>query len=187
MPATFGNYVASWPCQLSNIFIYLFSFIALMCSKRLRMAVPFNYIVLVLFTFSMSLMVGGWTAYLTPASVLMAFGVLALVLTCIFLSVLATPNMLKAVIGVLIGMICAIILELIITIPLLIAGAFEGIWILYCTVGVLISSGLIYIDLFIVMLAGKYAMDEYIYCALLLYIDIIRLLMYLLAIFGKGK
>jgi len=88
------------------------------------MAVPFNYIVLVLFTVSMSLMVGGWTCYLTGPSVLMAFGVLALVLTCIFLSVLATPNMLKAVIGVLIGMVCAIILELIITIPLMIAGDF---------------------------------------------------------------
>lgn len=187
MPATFGNYVATTVCQISNIFIYLFSFIALMCSKGLRMAVPYNYIVLIVFTLSMSLMVGGWTAYLTPASVLMAFGVLALVLTCIFLAVLATPNMLKAAIGVLIGMFAAIMLELIITIPLMIAGAFEGIWILYCTVGVLISAGLIYIDLFIVMLAGKYAMDEYIYCALLLYIDIIRLLLYLLAIFGKGK
>jgi FtsH-binding integral membrane protein len=37
------------------------------------------------------------------------------------------------------------------------------------------------------MLAGKYAMDEYIYCALLLYIDIIRLLLYLLMLFGKNK
>jgi len=187
MPMTFGNICASTICQISNIFIYLFTFIALMCSKGLRMAVPFNYIVLVIFTVSMSLMVGGWTAYLTPASVLMAFGVLALVLTCIFLSVLATPNMMKAVMGVCIGIICALILQLIITIPLMISGYFEGIWILYCFLGVLISSALIYIDLFIVMLAGKYAMDEYIYCALLLYIDIIRLLLYLLAMFGKAK
>jgi len=41
--------------------------------------------------------------------------------------------------------------------------------------------------LFIIMLAGKYAMDEYIYCAILLYIDIMRLLLYILMLFGKAK
>lgn len=47
--------------------------------------------------------------------------------------------------------------------------------------------GLIYFDLFIIMMAGKYAMDEYIYCSVLLYVDIIRMLIYLLMIFGKAK
>jgi len=57
----------------------------------------------------------------------------------------------------------------------------------YCVLGILIASGLIYIDLFIIMLAGKYAMDEYIYCAILLYVDIMRLLLYILMLLGKGK
>lgn len=63
----------------------------------------------------------------------------------------------------------------------------NGMWIFYCILGILITSALIYFDLFIIMLAGKYAMDEYIYCALLLYVDIMRLLLYILMIFGKGK
>jgi len=63
----------------------------------------------------------------------------------------------------------------------------RGYWILYCTLGVLISAALIYFDLFIIMLAGKHAMDEYIYCAILLYVDIMRMLLYILMIFGKGK
>jgi len=63
----------------------------------------------------------------------------------------------------------------------------QGYWILYCTLGILIASALIYFDLFIIMLAGKYAMDEYIYCAILLYVDIMRLLLYILMLFGKGK
>ena len=70
---------------------------------------------------------------------------------------------------------------------MMIVGDFEGYWILYCTIGIIVSAGLIYLDVFIIMLAGKHAMDEYIYCALLLYIDIIRLLIYLLMLFGKGK
>jgi len=64
---------------------------------------------------------------------------------------------------------------------------FEAAWILYCSLGVLICGILIYFDLVIIMLAGKYAMDEYIYCAILLYVDIIRMLIYLLMIFGKAK
>ena len=67
------------------------------------------------------------------------------------------------------------------------AGYVKSTWILYCTIGVLVSSGLIYIDLFVVMLAGKHAMDEYIFCAVLLYIDIIRLFMYLLKLLGQVR
>jgi len=84
-------------------------------------------------------------------------------------------------------MFAAVMVQLILMVSLMFSGYIEGIWILYCTMGVILCAGLIYFDLFIIMLAGKYAMDEYIYCALLLYIDIIRLLLYLLAIFGKGK
>lgn len=54
----------------------------------------------------------------------MAISVLALVLSCIFFAVLATPNMAKAAMGVMIGIFAAVMLELIITIPMLIAGAF---------------------------------------------------------------
>jgi FtsH-binding integral membrane protein len=172
---------------LTSFFVYLFSFIALACAPGLRKSVPMNYIVLGLFTLSMGFMLGGFTAYLTPASVIMAIGTLALVLSCMFFGMLAVPNKGKALMGVAIAILAACILQLCIMIPMMIAGYCEGMWILYCMLGVLISAGMIYFDLFIIMLAGKYAMDEYIYCALLLYIDIIRLLIYLLMIFGKAK
>lgn len=170
-----------------SIFTYLFTIIALICSHGLRHAVPANFIVLGLFTASMSFMLASITAYLTWQSVLMAIGTLAVICTTLFFAMLATPNKGKAVMGVIIGILAALILQLIIMIPLCIAGAFEGLFILYCMIGILVASGLIYIDLFIIMMAGKYAMDEYILCALMLYIDIIRLLLYLLMLFGKGK
>jgi FtsH-binding integral membrane protein len=146
-----------------------------------------NYIVMTVFTLSMAFMVGGTTAWLTPVSVLMAVGTLAVILVCLFLAMLATPNKPKAVLGVCIGILAACILQLVIMIPLMIAGAFEGIYIMYCMFGILIASGLIYIDLFLIMMAGKVASDEYILAAILLYIDIIRLLFYLLLMFGKRK
>ena len=46
---------------------------------------------------------------------------------------------------------------------------------------------MIYSDIAIVMLAAKYAMDEFILCSVLLYVDIMRMLFYLLLILGKSK
>jgi len=77
----FGDFCRSLGCFITSIFVYMFSIIALLCSKGLRHSVPFNYIVLLIFTLSLSFMVAGITAYLTPESVIMAIGVLMLVLT----------------------------------------------------------------------------------------------------------
>lgn len=84
-------------------------------------------------------------------------------------------------------MVAALFIQFVLMISMMIAGYVQGMWILYCTLAIVICMGLIYFDLFIIMLAGKYAMDEYIYCAILLYIDIMRMLLYLLALFGKAK
>lgn len=86
--------------------------------------------------------------------------------------------------GVLIGVAAATTLQLIVMSTLKMAGFVESYWILYCTIGVLTASALIYVDLYVVMLAGKHAWDEYILCSVLLYIDIIRLFMYLLKLLG---
>jgi len=182
---SFGSFCTSIGCFITCWFLYLFSLLALFCSKNLRHSVPMNYIVLTIFTLSMAFMVAGLTAWLSPMSVLMAVGTLAIVLSTLFFAMLATPNKPKAVLGVILGILAACILQLIIMIPLCIAGAFEGIYIMYCIFGVLISSGLIYIDLFLVMMAGSVACDEYILAAVMLYIDIIRLLFYLLMIFAS--
>jgi FtsH-binding integral membrane protein len=132
-------------------------------------------------------MVGGLTAYLTTASVLMSIGVLACVLCTMFTVFLCIPNKGKALMGLIIAMFVAVIIQLVVMISLLITGYVEGMWVLYCTMGVILCAGLIYFDLFIIMMAGKHAMDEYILCSVLLYVDIIRMLLYLLMIFGKAK
>jgi FtsH-binding integral membrane protein len=142
---------------------------------------------LTIFTVSMSLMIAGLTFYLTPGSVMVAVGVLALILTSMWAVMLFIPNKAKAFMGLLISFFVMYLVLLVIMIPLCIAGYFEALWILYCCLGVLGCSIAIYIDIFIIMLAGKHAMDEYILCAIMLYVDIVRMLLYLLMIFGKAK
>ena len=168
--------------------MYLTTIIALLCSRNLRHSVPINYILLFLFTVSMGFIFGGLTAWLTAQSVLISIGVLVITLMCLFGSALLIKARAAALKAVLIGVVAAIFLQLIVCMVMIFSNYVgSGYWILYCCLGILIASGLIYFDLFIIMLAGKYAMDEYIYCAILLYVDIMRLLLYILMLFGKGK
>ena len=184
----FGYFSTTLACQLTAFFVYLFSIIALLCSKNLRQSVPFNYILLFVFTVAMGFIFAGLTAWLTAASVLLSIGVLVVTLMCLFGAALLVKNKAAVLKGILIGVVAAIFLQLTLCLSMMWSGYIpQGLWILYCTLGVLIASALIYFDLFIIMLAGKYAMDEYIYCAILLYVDIMRLLLYILMIFGKGK
>lgn len=183
----FGVFCTSVGCQVTSILVYLFSLIALICSKGLRHSVPMNYIVLLIFTLSLAFMVAGITAWLTPVSVMLAIGVLVLVLTSMFGAYLFIQDKAKAIMGLMIAMAVALFVQFVLMISMLIAGYVQGMWILYCTLGIVICMGLIYFDVFIIMAAGKYAMDEYILCAVMLYVDIIRMLLYLLMIFGKSK
>ncbi len=88
----FGLFCTSVGCQVTSVLVYFFSLIAIMCSKGLRHSVPMNYIVLLVFTLSLAFMIAGITAWLTPASVMLSIGVLALVLTSMFGAYLIIPN-----------------------------------------------------------------------------------------------
>ena len=184
----FGYFSTTLLCQTTAFFVYLFSIIALLCSKNLRHSVPINYILLFIFTVSMGFIWAGLTAWLTASSVLLSVGVLVVTLMCLFGAALLIPAKPQVIKGILIGMVAALFLQLTLCLTMVFSGYItQGMWILYCSIGVLVCCGLIYIDLFVIMLAGKYAMDEYIYCAILLYVDIMRLLLYILMIFGKKK
>jgi FtsH-binding integral membrane protein len=107
---SFGTFCASLGVQLTSVFVYLFSFIALMCSRGLRHKTPTNYIMLLIFTLSMAFMVAGITAYLTPGSVMLAIGILALILGCLWMSVMLTTDMARAARSVCLGILAAIMI-----------------------------------------------------------------------------
>ena len=58
---------------------------------------------------------------------------------------------------------------------------------LYAGIGVLITGFYILIDLVQIMTPDVVSYDDYILGAMLLYIDIIRMFIYILAILGKSK
>lgn len=115
-------------------------------------------------------------------------GTLCSILVFIFGSTFLFGHSAKFWIAVVIGMILAEIATIVTLIVLISTGfALEGAWVAYMALVIVLCSGMIYYDIAIVMLAAKYAMDEFILCSVLLYIDIMRMLFYLLLILGKGK
>ena len=184
----FGYFLTQVGTQIGAFITYIVTIIALLCSRNLRHSVPINYILLFTFTVAMGFIFGGLTAWLTAASVIISIGVLVVTLMCLFGAALLIKDKVAALKGIIIGVVAAVFLQLIVCMTMIFSGYVgSGMWILYCVLGCLIASALIYFDLFIIMLAGKHAMDEYIYCAILLYVDIMRLLLYILMIFGKSK
>ena len=108
----FGYFSTTLACQLTSFFVYIFSLIALLCSKNLRQSVPFNYILLFVFTIAMGFIFSGLTAWLTAASVLLSIGVLVVTLMCLFAAALLIKNKAAVLKGILIGVVAAIFLQL---------------------------------------------------------------------------
>lgn len=187
-PATYGNFVNTLAVQLTALFVMLFTMIALLCVPRLRKQVPVNYILLFIFTMSEALAVSAWTAYLTPESVLIAIGVLMASVVTLAFAALTTPMTAKLARNLIIGLIIGVFIQFFVVMTMCIFDLFSSYWyMLYGTLGMAISGVLIFVDVMMIQIMGKVAVDEYIYGAMLLYIDIIRLLLYILMIFGKGK
>ena len=67
---------------------------------------------------------------------------------------------------------------------LLLGGYIESLMILYCWIAVVLCSLLIFTDLVVIM--KDLETEEYILAAMMLYVDIIRLLIYLIMIFGES-
>ena len=57
----------------------------------------------------------------------------------------------------------------------------------YSLIGVVSTGGYIIADLFMIMERGRIACDDYIMGALTLYLDTVRMFMYLLRLFGRLK
>lgn len=108
----FGYFSTSLACQLTSFFVYIFTVIALLCSKNLRQSVPFNYILLFIFTVAMGFIFAGLTAWLTAASVLLSIGVLVVTLICLFGAALLIKDKAAALKGILIGIVAAVFLQL---------------------------------------------------------------------------
>ena len=149
--------------------------------------VPHNYILLFLFTASETYMIGGLTAFYDQQVVIMAGLCTALVTISLTIYAMRT----KVKIEVFMAMAFVVYLAML---PIIIIGwaiGMRALWVLYNVLGLIFYSLYLIIDTSLITGNMKssggvaISLDDYILGAMILYIDIIMIFLYLLRIFGS--
>ena len=182
----FGMWVSQLWVQIVSLVLLILTIIPLVF---LHKSVPINYLLLLLVTCCESVAVAAWTAMFTPESVLLSIFVLSATVLSLFTATLFTPRW-EWLIGFMIGgLILSCIGQLIMMIVWLTRGFLtDGWFVFYGICGVILTGIYVMIDLIMVMIPeGGFSMDDYILASLMLYVDIIRMFIYILMIFGKSK
>lgn len=178
-----------WAC----IAISLISAIVLICFKSVARSVPTNYILLTIWTFCEAWMVATCASFYEPTTVFIAAALTAAVTCGLTVYAFTTKTDFTFCGGMLFAGTC---LMFFMGIFFLIFGMgeygstkFKVINILYCSIGVLVYSIYLIYDTQLVM--GKfgieYSIDDYIVAAMMIYIDIIQLFLYILRMFGERR
>jgi len=163
----------------------VFAFTLICCFSRTK---PLNAILLAGFTLCEAYMVGGLTAHYRTKDVILAGAVTALVTVALTAYALKT----KVKVEVFMAMTWVIYLAMI---PLWIIGLImqtKVLTIVYCTLGLLFYS--IYLIVDTIMICGGKSMggygfdnEDYIVAALMLYLDIVMIFVYILKLIGSSR
>ena len=134
-----------------------------------------------------SVAVAELTADLEVEGVLISMLALVLCTGCLFVAALFTKITARLVCNLIIGILVACVLQLIFMIALLVMGLNSWEVALCAVFGILITGGYILIDLLQIMTPDVISHDDYILGAINLYIDLVRMFIYILALLAKKK
>ena len=134
-----------------------------------------------------SVAVAELTADLEVEGVLISMLALVLCTGCLFAAALFTKITARLVCNLIIGILVACVLQLIFMIALLVMGLNSWEVALCAVFGILITGGYILIDLLQIMTPDVISHDDYILGAINLYIDLVRMFIYILALLAKKK
>lgn len=174
-----------WPVWLA---LGITLFIALMfgCCPQTARKYPGNYIFLGIFTLAEGYLVGAIAAAYDPRTVLLAMGGVAGITLALTLFAWQTKWDFTICAGGMVGLIMSV----------LIVGIFAAItrdriaYTIYAGIGMLVYSVFLVVDTQMVI-GGKhrvqFGIDDYVFAALNLYLDIIQLFLFLLRILGSKK
>jgi len=140
-----------------------------------------------MFTFSETAFVAQVTAQLEVFSVILSIGALALIVGILFVAALFTKITANLFRNLVIGILIGVVTQLVLCVVMLMSGFSQAMLALYAGIGILVVGFYILIDLVQIMTPDVISYDDYILGAMMLYIDIIRMFLYILVILGKSK
>ena len=174
-----SNPAIFWVCLAFNIAIIF----PLVCCKNIARSSPLNYILLTLWTICESYMIAFICTQYDPKIVITAAALTCAVTIAVSLYACTTKVDFTFLGAFLFAAVCLMLCFGII----LIFVNIRALHVLYCVLGVLVYSIYLIYDTQLVM--GKfgleYIMEDYILAALMIYIDIIQIFLYILQMFGR--
>ncbi|XP_058486613.1 fas apoptotic inhibitory molecule 2b isoform X1 [Solea solea] len=177
-----GLYMASY-------MMFFATYIALSCCGELRRQFPWNIILLVLFTLSISIMMGFVSSFYNTQSVLLCVGITALVCLCVTVFSFQSKIDVTSCQGVLFSL-CMVMLLCAITMSIVVPfGYVPWLHAVYAVIGAIVFTLFLAFDTQMLLGNKRYAIspEEYIFATLSIYLDIIYLFSFLLQITGQGR
>jgi len=160
--------------------------IVLACCSDFRRRWPLNIVLLGLFTLCEGFMLGSVASYYRSEDVLIAVGICAGVCLSLMIFAMQTKWDFTAFGGIL--FVCVIVLFIFGIVAMIIPG--KVITMIYASLGALLFSCYLVFDTQL-MMGGKHkysiSPEEYIFAALNLYLDIINIFLYILALVGGSR
>lgn len=170
---------------LISVILNIATLIALCCSRQLARTVPMNYILLSLFTTSFSYITSLTTVMFEPTDIMIA-GILTAAMTA-GLSLYALKT--EVDYSEMSSFLWSLVLTLIFSVIMALLFPSKSIQIVIGLLGACILSVYIIFDTQVIV-GGRFAelsIDDYIFAAMLLYLDVMRLFLEILRILGKAK
>lgn len=183
-------YIQTHPGLYSASYLMFFgTYIALSCCGDLRRQFPWNVILLVLFTLSLSFMMGFMSSFYNTKSVLLCLGITAGVCLCVTVFSFQSKIDVTSCQGILFSL-CMVMLLCAITISIVVPfGYVPWLHATYAVLGAILFTLFLAFDTQMLLGNKRYAIspEEYIFATLSIYLDIIYLFSFLLAIVGGGR
>ena len=187
----FGDFMNEPKVAIISLIVLITCVSLLVCGdKSWRMNVPWNYVLLMLGTLAEAASVAAMTAKFEVGAVLTAIFVLAITLVCLFASAycIKDSTQLKSALISSCGVSSLVILFVTPFILMSTYGkGYEWAWVVFAVVGCFLSAAYVIFDLLYIMDPELCAQDEYILAAFFLYIDIVRLFIYILVLLSEKK
>ena len=135
-----------------------------------------------------TIVVAAYTGYFDPELVLLAIGILAVTVASLFVAALFTPLDRNLVKYLILGLVISVVLQIMFLVMLFMYDKLSnGVYIAYAVLGIILSGIYILVDFVVLLKPGVYDMDDYILGSLTLYLDIIRMFIYILMLLGRSR
>ena len=179
----------NWGILVAAIFVMIFTEIALLCCRKMARKVPTNYILLLIFTLCETYLVGNICSYyaLSQPGIVQVAGLGTSVITAACTLYAFTTKTDFTIMGGLIWLL-SFSLMLLILFTWIIGGIYNSF-----VNNAIISLCIFLMGIFLIydtqLIVGKgkhkLSLDDYVIGALIIYVDIITIFLYILALFGK--